>query len=336
MDSISDPIKPPTGFRLLIEPPLVLLLAFCVSILLGVLGFMGTALVVESDPIGALIGVERKLDIRLTPKEAEALPSLEDTRGLIVSIFDKVDVIVVPEGENTWRLQAWIDGDPAGDTFASLAPRLDELGWDGAVPRMTTQPRYSGVAENPRRMRAYVPPAMTLQALSFIFAAWVMIRWRKPRGFERRASPVETIAWAIAAAVVAFGTSTLLGGLLQLTGLEVEEQAWIQALMSDRSVLLVVMPWLVLVGPVSEEVFFRGYVFRRVWSSSGPRAAYALSALLFALIHWHPIGVPMYALIGLVFCWVYRKTGSLWAPVVAHVVYNGIVVSIPLLVAPGG
>jgi len=321
-------------FVVLIEPPLALLLAFVVSMVLGFAAFAATALLVENDPIGALLGMERKLDIPLTPRDAEASPALDETRSAIASTFEKVDVIVIPEGENAWRLFAWIDGDPSDGQLANVAVGLDELGWDDVVPKMTTQPRYLGAMENPRRMRVYVPPAMTVQAFSFILAAWIMVRWRKPRAFEGTVRPIAVFAWGVGSAVVGFLASTLVGGGLQLTGWEVEEQPWIQALMADRSALLVLMPWLVLVGPVSEEVFFRGYVFRRLFSSVGPGAAYLVSALLFAVIHWHPIGFPMYAVIGLVFCWVYRKTGSLWAPVFGHVVYNALVVGIPLWVSP--
>ncbi len=65
-------------FVVLVEPPLALLLAFVVSILFGIVGFFATALLVENDPIGALLGMERKLDIRLTPRDAEASPALDD------------------------------------------------------------------------------------------------------------------------------------------------------------------------------------------------------------------------------------------------------------------
>ena len=321
-------------FVVLVEPPLALLLAFVVSIFFGFVGFFATALLVENDPIGSLLGMERKLDIQLTPGAAEASPALDETRATVASIFETADAIVISEGENAWRLLAWIEGEPSDDQLANVAVRLDQLGWHDAVPKMTTQPRYFGAMENPRRMRVYVPPAMTVQAFAFILAAWIMVRWRKPRALSGTLRPAVAFAWGVGSAVVAFFASTLVGGGLQLTGWEVEEQPWIQALMADRSALLVLMPWLVLVGPVSEEVFFRGYVFRRLFSSSGPGAAYLVSALLFAVIHWHPVGFPMYAVIGLVFCWVYRKTGTLWAPVFGHVIYNALVVGIPLLAPP--
>ena len=321
-------------FVVLIEPLVATLLTFVVLIPFIFVGFVVTALLVENDPIGSLRGMEQKLEVWLTPGDAEALPALDETRSAIASIFERVDVIVVPEGEKAWRLFAWIEGDPADGQLANVAVRLDELGWDDVVPKMTTQPRYVSALENPRRMRVYVPPVMTVQAFLFIIAAWIMVRWRKPRAFDGTVRPAAVFAWGVGSAVAAFFASTLIGGGLQLTGWEVEEQPWIQALMADRSALLVLMPWLVLFGPVSEEVFFRGYVFRRLFSNIGPTAAYLVSALLFALIHWHPVGFPMYTIIGLIFCWAYRKTGNLWAPVCGHVVYNALVVGIPLLASP--
>lgn len=319
-------------FIILVEPVIALFLAFVVSIFFSLAGFFATALLVENDPIESMLGTERKLDIRLTPRDGEGAPKLEDSRLAVAMAFEAADVIVAPDGESAWRLMAWIDEDPTDDALAGIVVRLDELGWDDAVPKMTTQPRYLGAMENPQRMRFYIPPAMTAQAFVFILAAWVMVRWRRPRALGGSVRPATALVWGAGSALVAFFGSTLVGGGLQLTGWEVEEQAWIQALMADRSVLLVLMPWLVLFGPISEEIFFRGYVFRRLFSSVSPRAAYLVSALLFAVIHWHPVGFPMYTVIGLVFCWVYQKTGSLWAPVIGHVVYNALVIAIPLLV----
>jgi len=321
-------------FLVLVEPVLVLGLAFGVSILLGSAGFVATTLVAETDPMGSLLGTQRKLDIRLTPKDPEASPTLDETRSIVASAFEKVDVVVVPEGESVWRLLAWIEDDPTDTGLADITIRLDELGWSDPVSKISTQSRYLGVMENPRRMRVYIPVFMTIQVGAFILAAWFMLRWRRPGALPGSLRPGAALLWGAGSALVAFLGSILVGGGIQLTGWEVEEQAWIQTLMADRPSLLMLLPWLVFLGPISEEVFFRGYVFRRLYSTAGPRAAYLVSALLFALIHLHPVGFPMYALIGLVFCWVYQRTGSLWAPVFGHVVYNALVVTLPLLAPP--
>lgn len=314
----------------LIEPPLALGLAFGISIFCGMFGFMATAFFVEEDPVESLFGTEHKLDVELT-QAGDTLPALDETKQAVAAVFDVSDVIVIPEGERVWQLLAWIPNEPANNALPELTRRLGALGWSDPAPTMTTSPRYFGAMENPRRMRVYVPPAMTIQALVFVLAAWIMVRWRHPLALRDPVHPTTALLWGAGAAIVAFIGSTLVGGGLQLTGWEIEEQAWIQALMADRSSLLLLTPWLVLLGPVSEEVFFRGYVFRRLFSSAGPRAAYVVSAILFAVIHWHPVGLPMYVLIGLVFCWVYRRTGTLWAPIFGHVLYNGLVITLPLL-----
>ncbi|NIL99548.1 MAG: CPBP family intramembrane metalloprotease [Acidobacteria bacterium] len=328
------PPTPDTGrsrWLALIEPPLALGLVFGISIFFGMFGFVATAFLVEEDPLESLFGMERKLGVELIHDGGETIPTIEETKRIVAAVFDVTDVIVIPEGERAWQLLAWIRGEPAPSSSTELTQQLGALGWSDPVPTVTTLPRYFGAMENPRRMRMYIPPAMTIQALVFSLGGWVMVRWRDPRALRDPARLTTALLWGGGAAIVAFIGSTLVGGGLQLTGWEIEEQGWIQALMADRASLLLLTPWLVVLGPVSEEVFFRGYVFRRLFSSAGPRAAYLVSAVLFALIHWHPVGLPMYLLIGLVFCWVYQKTGNLWAPVLAHVIYNGFVVTLPLL-----
>jgi len=319
---------------LLLEPALVTLLALVVSAGLGVVGLFAVAFLIEPDPIASLVGIERKLEVRLIPADAETPPALEATRLSITSTFDSVDVIVVQEDGGEWRLLAWVQDDPTGDDLAAITGGLTDLGWDNVTPMMTTQQRLHGTLENPHRMRSYIPPAMTGQAFMFILIAWIMVRWRKPNALGIPVRPAAVVSWGVGAALIAFLGSTVVGGGIHLAGLEVQEQPWIRALMADSSALLALTPWIVVLGPISEEVFFRGYVFRRLFSRSGPAAAYLASALLFAVVHWHPVGFPMYAIIGLVFCWVYRKTGSLWAPILGHVTYNALVVGIPLMASP--
>ena len=136
-------------FVILVEPEIVLFLAFAVSILLSLAGFLATAVLVENDPIGGMLGTQRKLDIELTPRDGEVSPKLEDSRSAVAMVFEAADVIVIP-GESAWRLVAWIDEDPTDDALAGITVRLAELGWDDVVPKMTTQPRYLGAIENPR------------------------------------------------------------------------------------------------------------------------------------------------------------------------------------------
>jgi membrane protease YdiL (CAAX protease family) len=122
--------------------------------------------------------------------------------------------------------------------------------------------------------------------------------------------------------------SLVVGLLLKLVGLPVEEQAWLVELYSDPGTLLRISPWVVLVAPVSEEVFFRFYVLRVIAVHMGFPTGIVVSSLMFAMVHLNPSGILIYFGIGCVFAWVYQRTGRLIAPIVGHMTLNAFVLII--------
>lgn len=79
----------------------------------------------------------------------------------------------------------------------------------------------------------------------------------------------------------------------------------------------------VLLHPILEEVLFRGYLWRYFATRSdyGPRRALMVSAVIFAICHPIEIWLPaMY--LGLLFGWVYWRTGQLHQAIYAHVLHN--------------
>jgi len=83
-----------------------------------------------------------------------------------------------------------------------------------------------------------------------------------------------------------------------------------------------------LVVPVMEELFWRSFLMRwiqdPVFDGVDPRRvgakAVLLSTFVFTLVHnqWLAAVVA-----GLAYAWLYRRTGRLWVPVIAHAVTNG-------------
>ncbi len=96
--------------------------------------------------------------------------------------------------------------------------------------------------------------------------------------------------------------------------------------MSDQ---LLEMPfWLAFLlmavwGPVCEEFCFRGVIFRGLRENGSLRGAVLLSALMFGLIHMNFNQAPYAFALGTAMALVMEATGSLWAPVLMHVVFNG-------------
>ena len=64
---------------------------------------------------------------------------------------------------------------------------------------------------------------MIAQALCFVVAAWVMLRWRKPEPLPGTSTPVATLGWGIGAAFAAFALSSAIAVTLNLLGLEIKE-----------------------------------------------------------------------------------------------------------------
>lgn len=86
----------------------------------------------------------------------------------------------------------------------------------------------------------------------------------------------------------------------------------------------------VFLGPLAEEVFFRGFIFTGLTGRWGVLVAAALSSLLFAVFHVDPrVFLPFFA-IGILLTWFYRKTGSIWSCIVAHSIWNTLAFSVSI------
>jgi membrane protease YdiL (CAAX protease family) len=87
---------------------------------------------------------------------------------------------------------------------------------------------------------------------------------------------------------------------------------------------------IVLLAPVSEELFFRGFLFAGLRSKWTFWPAAIVSGLIFGLVH-APTGVtaaiPLAAL-GFALCWLYEQTGSVWPCMIAHGINNGLAVAL--------
>ncbi len=80
----------------------------------------------------------------------------------------------------------------------------------------------------------------------------------------------------------------------------------------------------IFAAPIGEELFFRSLLFRAIHARWGLIAGMAISGMLFALVHFEISVVIPFLGIGMLFAWAYHKSGSLWTPVIAHAIFNGV------------
>ena len=88
-------------------------------------------------------------------------------------------------------------------------------------------------------------------------------------------------------------------------------------------------PWPLLLGgivvaPVAEELFFRGFVFAGLEKRYGWKSAGLISAGLFAVLHLQPLSLLPILLLGMIFAYLYHRSKSIWPAVIMHVLTNAI------------
>jgi hypothetical protein len=81
---------------------------------------------------------------------------------------------------------------------------------------------------------------------------------------------------------------------------------------------------LTVIVPVSEEVFYRGFLFNWMKQHHPLWAAVFFSSLMFSVSHLVPSQVVMALGLSLVITWVYFKSSSLWTAILIHALNNGI------------
>ncbi len=89
-------------------------------------------------------------------------------------------------------------------------------------------------------------------------------------------------------------------------------------------------PWLVaiigasavLLAPVAEEIFFRGFLFGGLRRSMPFLPAALISGALFSLAHVNPGLVIPFTGVGFIFAYIYERTGTLYSSIGVHFTFN--------------
>jgi len=95
--------------------------------------------------------------------------------------------------------------------------------------------------------------------------------------------------------------------------------------------------WLLLAGvvvaPVVEEIFFRGFLYAGLAERYSWRKAAVISSAFFALVHLQPLAIAPIFVLGYIFAYLYRRSGSIWPAVVMHVSTNALALGAAFLLS---
>jgi len=128
----------------------------------------------------------------------------------------------------------------------------------------------------------------------------------------------------IALFLIATAYGYFIDNVLHLPDLEYPLEGYINGILFKgwliQKVMLVLS--IVIVGPVTEEIFFRIFLFRFFNNYTNTFIAVTLSALAFAISHNAPTLIPIYFVFAVSLSWLYLKTKSIYPSIVCHSLYN--------------
>ena len=81
---------------------------------------------------------------------------------------------------------------------------------------------------------------------------------------------------------------------------------------------------IVILAPICEEVAFRGYIYAATKRFTSRFFAAVFSSLLFSLVHYNVNAMLPLLFLALVLTISYEMTGSLWAPISIHALFNAL------------
>lgn len=181
----------------------------------------------------------------------------------------------------------------------------------------------SGTFEPVRASEIAVAPTLLL---GFVFMTLYLWRKKYLTGDKQRYSflSFSRLAWSILAGICSI---FLISGVVsQLTFLP----NWL-----DNTFDVLQSGWLGIIciavlGPVLEELLFRGAITDELLKKYSPAKAILFSGLIFGIFHLNPVQVVSASLIGFFLAWLYYKTQSLIPCILIHVLNNSLSVFLSL------
>jgi len=164
-------------------------------------------------------------------------------------------------------------------------------------------------------------------------AEWLGLRWKSwPLAFA--IAPLTVFfMWCLMGALHLSGWN---GWLERSLGIDSMQEA-VKLLQESRDALVVGLMAVaaVLVAPVTEEVVFRGYLYPAARRFCGPLGGVLFSSLVFAAAHGNVVALAPLFLLAVLLCAIFEFTGSLWACIAVHFLFNGATVAMQLLARSG-
>ncbi|MDD4857318.1 MAG: type II CAAX endopeptidase family protein [Candidatus Krumholzibacteria bacterium] len=177
-------------------------------------------------------------------------------------------------------------------------------------------------------IKGMIALALSLPGIFAILLPLFLLSRRSPLGFAREFSlrrlDVATTALVIPVAAAAILPVEALSGFFErMWAPDADYTSFILSIKpKGPASFFFIALGVVAAAAVAEELLFRGFIqriFQR--NMSGPLAV-VLAGLIFALSHFNPPALLGIAALGILYGYIFYRTGNLWYSILAHAIYN--------------
>lgn len=127
--------------------------------------------------------------------------------------------------------------------------------------------------------------------------------------------------------VVLFISVVILGALINyLIPVEIEPQPITEVILSAGTSWERFIPFIVtaIFAPISEELYFRGFLYPALRRRIGVKGGIVVASLIFGGLHYDLVRMIPLVFGGIWLNWLYERSGTIYAPMMAHSAWNGI------------
>lgn len=153
-----------------------------------------------------------------------------------------------------------------------------------------------------------------------------------PNGFSKGMN--QGIRWGI----LLFITVMLLGMVVTMFyPVEPELQDFAKIILGAENWWELIFPIImgVILAPIGEEIYFRGFLYPTLRVRFGAMGGIFLTALFFSVMHFDLYRLIPIAVGGAGLTYLYEKTGNIWTNIIAHGVWNAIMIALIFLAYRG-
>lgn len=187
-------------------------------------------------------------------------------------------------------------------------------------------PRPGELGADTRNVLILLATILIEGSLAFWVWMWVKLRHRAGAKELRFGLKQGDVRAGILAALLGLAVSWIAGGIITqlveaIRGRPIKQPEQLPTDLRGAAIVLAAFA-VIVVAPIAEELFFRGFIHQAFRRWRGVTQATLLSAFVFALAHFDPLLIAGIFPLGIVLAYLFERRQSLGATIVAHMTYN--------------